>query len=121
VVPCLPVSRCCTALLHCACRLPLKIYEGPLAGIDRHQLFQGISSAVQAHCWRADCPTCMPQLVLERCAVEPPTPDPGEEAVLRLPAGAEDAALASPALLRTGDLHCALFTVRTASRLCLKL
>lgn len=57
----------------------------------------------------------MPQLVLEGCAVEPPTPDPGEEAVLRLPAGAADAALASPALLRTGDLHCALFTVRPRS------
>ena len=49
--------------------------------------------------------------------MEPPTPDPGEEAVLRLPAGPEDAALASPALLRTGDLHCALFTVRFPRRL----
>jgi hypothetical protein len=55
----------------------------------------------------------VPQLVLERCAVEPPTPDPGEEAVVRLPAGAQDAVLTSPALLRTGDLHCALFTVST--------
>lgn len=63
----------------------------------------------------------MPQLVLEGCAVEPPRPDPGEAAVLRLPAGAEAAALASPALLRTGDLHCALFTVRTRTTLVLKL
>lgn len=44
--------------------------------------------------------------------MEPPVPDPGEAAVIELPAGAADAALASPAMLRTGDMHCGLFTAR---------
>lgn len=52
------------------------------------------------------------QVILEDCLIEPPVPDPGEAPILELPAGAADAALASPALLRTGDIHSGLFTVR---------
>lgn len=51
-------------------------------------------------------------MILEECLLEPPVPDPGEAETLLLPAGPSDAALGSPARLRTGDIHTALFTLR---------
>ena len=42
-------------------------------------------------------------------------PDPGEAPLLGLPAGPGDAALDSPARLRTGDIHSGLFTVQGAA------